>query len=533
MTIRKRLILSFMAMAAITLMLGGVLSYQLYKLSNHSRTTFEITVSAVDTARQAWDRFRNIKDYTNSVQLRLSPLEPTDVAKLFSQRYDNMTQDLVYLETLGLPAEIVTSIANSKNLADKWQRMQLKIITGDDLHSLPSDSHIASVESDLEQAMEQVVGMTIKHANNQQAEVNASVYNSMITALIMLGVVSVLSFVLAVFISTSLTRPITQLYSFMAALSEGQGDLTKRMEGKRHDELGMVAQKFNLFMETLQRMVARTLHSVNGLNMMTEHFQEKTAAIGHNVQRQKNTVAKTTQTAIDLNSFTSSIVEEAQTARNMAQKVSEQAVDSHRIVLQSTESIASLETSITNTSGSINKLAENSTRISQVINVIKEITEQTNLLALNAAIEAARAGEHGRGFAVVADEVRALASKTQDSTRDIQAIIESIHEGVTASEANMILNKEQARKCVEQNVSVRDTLVSMSEAVAEINAMNQRILKAAEQQADSTREVNADMQQLHGIAEQTHENMADIQLESRELQKTAKALTEVVQGFVV
>ncbi|WP_409522513.1 methyl-accepting chemotaxis protein [Nitrincola sp. MINF-07-Sa-05] len=533
MTIYKRLMLSFMLMATMTLVLGGILSYQLYRLGNNTHDMFEKTLSAVDTARGAWEHFRNAKDYANSVQLMIELHESAEVANIFSKRYELMLDNLSDLENNQLTSEITGSVSNSKKLAGQWRDAQLKIITGNGLSNLPSASYLQGLESALEAAMGDIVTITISHANEQQLTAKETVHDVIGMALAMLIGVSILAFTLAVFISNSLTRPIKQLHTFMTELAAGRGDLTKRMEEKGHDELGLVAQKFNQFIETLQQMVSKTLDSAKGLHNATEHFQQKTTDLSRNVEQQKNTIASTTQTAAQLRNSTNTIVGETQTASNVAQRVSEQASDSQRIVLQSMESIESLASSMTTTSGYINALTESSTRISQFVAVIKEITEQTNLLALNAAIEAARAGEYGRGFAVVAGEVRALAAKTQASTVDIQTIIESIQEDVADSVRNMNINSEQAKKCVEQNASVRDALALMAESVAEINDMNLRILKATEQQQNSTNEVDMDMQKVHSIAEQSDTDMAEMQDQSLALQKTAKSLTELVQGFAI
>jgi len=533
MTIKSRLILSFMAMIVITLMLGGGLSYQLYHLGNETNSNFDKVLSSVDTARRAWEHFRDAKDFANSVQLMIEPHDDADVANTFLGHYDMLAMELDMMEKNHLTPSITSLVKESKDLADSWRALQLRIMTGKDLETVPSSAFLVKLESSLENTIDEVVSLTIDHAHVQQGDAKAMVENVIRTALAILIGVGVLVCVLAILLSNSLTRPIQQLHLFMTDLASGRGDLTKRMTVNRRDEIGLVAEQFNRFLDTLRSMVTSVSESATGLQHATEHLQQKTAEVGFNIEQQKSIVESTTESTVQLRDSTGSIVQEAQAASDVAQTVFEQAQSSRRIVLESMEGIESLTSSIELTSGYINQLAEHGSRISRVVSVIQEISEQTNLLALNAAIEAARAGSYGRGFAVVADEVRNLAVKTQDSTNDIQSILESIQTGVSAAEKNMSVNSSQARNCVEQSVAIRDALALMSRSVAEINDMNSRILQATERQQRSTNDVGNDMQNVRGIAERSDGDMVGMRRQSMELQKTASALTEVVRGFTV
>lgn len=520
-------------MAVVTILLGGFLSYQLYQLSNKTIDSFDKTLSNVDTAHRVWDSFRNAKEYAGSIQLMIQPQESTFVAEEFAKHYESLALGLKHLKDNSLSVDIVDIVDNSSDLVVQWREEQLKVITGIGLEGIPINSQLRSLEGKVEKILESVVSRTIQGAKQRQIEAKNTVNGSIVVAVGMVIAAGLLALAFALFISASLTNPIRQLYIFMNDLAEGRGNLTKRMEQNDQDELGMMAGKFNQFLGTLQQMVGKTMGAAKMLEEATENFQQKTNDTSQNIEQQKDVIARTTQTVTELRSFTKSIVAEAHTARNMAQEVSDGATNSERIVLQSMNSIETLSSSIMTTSDHINKLAENSDKVSLVVAVIKGIAEQTNLLALNAAIEAARAGESGRGFAVVADEVRTLAVKTQESTSDIQKIIESIQQGVAISEKTMKISNEQAQLCVAENAGVRNALSEMSSSVIEINKMNLRILSATEQQQKSTAEVDTDMQQVQDMTEQSYTNMSDMRHESLELENTAKSLTQTVQGFVI
>ncbi|MFO7603668.1 MAG: PAS domain-containing methyl-accepting chemotaxis protein [Gammaproteobacteria bacterium] len=243
---------------------------------------------------------------------------------------------------------------------------------------------------------------------------------------------------------------------------------------------------------------------------------------------------RTDQIAAAINEMTSSVAEVANHASQAATAAKEAAEQSHRGAQTVTEAmgiIEGLSTDVDKAEASIQKLADDSQTIGEVLDVIKGIAEQTNLLALNAAIEAARAGEQGRGFAVVADEVRTLASRTQDSTREIQGIIEKLQGGVDHAVSEMSHVRKRATASVTQVELSAEALAEIAGAVQTINDMNAQIDSAASEQRLVVDEINANIQEISGSSHTTVSQVSSATLVGHELAKTAGDLRVMVEQF--
>jgi len=200
---------------------------------------------------------------------------------------------------------------------------------------------------------------------------------------------------------------------------------------------------------------------------------------------------------------------------------------------QNKATIEQLAREVDDASQVINQLHKDSASIGGILDVIRGIAEQTNLLALNAAIEAARAGEQGRGFAVVADEVRSLASKTQESTQEIQAMIESLQVGAEAAVSAMSKGKQQAESCVEQSDLANTALDSITAAVAQAHNVSEEISTAAHEQQQVSQEISERLESIVAIAEQTAEGANQTNISSSEVAKLAEELRLSVDAFKV
>lgn len=312
-----------------------------------------------------------------------------------------------------------------------------------------------------------------------------------------------------------------------------QGDLTTRLELQSRDEMGSIATSFNRMAERFASLVGQAMESARHVATSAEELSAVTEQTTQGVTEQQ---AETEQVATAIHEMSATIQEVARNAASAAEatrKAQQEADEGQQVVNTTIATIHRLADEIEQAVTVINELETSSGEIGGVLDVIQGIAEQTNLLALNAAIEAARAGEQGRGFAVVADEVRTLASRTQDSTQEIQAIISRLQEGAHKAVAVMEQTVEHTREGVESVGRAGKSLGGIIEAVNVINEMNTQIASAAEQQSSVSEEINQNVTNISQVSEQTAAGANQTASSSAELAQLAEQLNELIGQFKV
>jgi methyl-accepting chemotaxis protein len=317
---------------------------------------------------------------------------------------------------------------------------------------------------------------------NGQSMSNAIIGSVIIMLLCVVGIV-------AVIFRKAITQPLAKLKSTCIDLAEGEGDLTIRLDESSQDEIGQVARWYNVFLDRIQSLITELASVSHTLNNSADELNTVASQSYQGIDEQNNQIE---QLSSAITEMSASFGEVSGSANTATQQVSEARANSRSgtdIVDQSIDAISSLNKEVGTAVEVLRKLQQDSDEISNVIDVIRGIAEQTNLLALNAAIEAARAGEQGRGFAVVADEVRNLASKTQNSTEEIDQMIEQLHKGVDDAVRVSNISQESTSHCVTLISDAGTALSQIDSAMQAIDDMNHQIASAVEEQSSVSNEL--------------------------------------------
>lgn len=325
--------------------------------------------------------------------------------------------------------------------------------------------------------------------------------------------------------------PLTQLALNLQQICSGEGDLRARLNITGKTEFAWVASSFNSFVKKIAKTVDEIRITSEKLAAASHRLATITQTTQKGVERQ---LQETTLVANAMKQMTATVQEVARNAvraSEAAELAEEEAAAGKNIVNDAVNRINSLASEVENAANVIHELENDSNSIGEVLSVIQGIAEQTNLLALNAAIEAARAGEQGRGFAVVADEVRTLASRTQNSTLEIQQTIERLQDRAKQAVSVMDNGRKKAASSVEQAASAGESITSISARIDTINDMNNQIASAAEEQTAVTEEINRNISNISHVSEETALGAKTTAEACNELLELANQLRSTVGSF--
>ncbi|MET0093708.1 MAG: methyl-accepting chemotaxis protein [Sedimenticola sp.] len=337
--------------------------------------------------------------------------------------------------------------------------------------------------------------------------------------------------VLAWLSARSVTRPIHQIALAMNDIAEGEGDLTHRLDDSAADETGQLARSFNIFVEKIHQLAKHTANTTDEVIGAVNHTTETTRLISSKVLEQNRETEQVATAIAEMSATINEIAQNAVSAEDAAKHAEQGAETGKSVVSASADAIDALNSEIRSATEVIGKVESDSEAIGSVLDVIKGIADQTNLLALNAAIEAARAGEQGRGFAVVADEVRNLAIQTQNSASEIETMISHLQENVHRAVSVMKAGNTAAEHNVEQAERARQSLLEITDAIDTISAMNTRIATASEEQSAVTNDVSSSVKAISEMSEEAARSAKTSLDVTEKLGALATELQAVVHQF--
>nr|WP_029572063.1 methyl-accepting chemotaxis protein [Pseudomonas syringae] len=351
----------------------------------------------------------------------------------------------------------------------------------------------------------------------------------------MIAAATALALVLSILAAWVITRQITTPLQETLEVVErvASGDLSRNLNVDRKDELGKLQATIQRMTVSLRELVGGIRDGVTQIASAAEELSAVTEQTSAGVNSQK---VETDQVATAMHEMTATVQEVARNAEEASEAAvtaDRQARDGERVVNEAIAQIERLASAVGNSSEAMGALKQESDKIGSVLDVIKSVAEQTNLLALNAAIEAARAGEAGRGFAVVADEVRSLAQRTQKSTEEIEALIARLQNGTQQATTVMDSSRELSTSSVELTRRAGGSLESITKTVSAIQAMNQQIAAAAEEQSATAEEINRSIINVRDVSEQTSAASEETAASSVELARLGNHLQVLVSRFTV
>ena len=364
-----------------------------------------------------------------------------------------------------------------------------------------------------------------------QKELDAQGVQSTALELLLGGGSALLGLLLIWYTAFRITRPLQVLTRVMEDISLGEGDLTRRLEVQSRDEIGQLATAFNRFVERIHQSIREVSSAALGVNEVAKRVLLASNSSMSNFDEQSTRTHSVAAAINELGAAAQEIASNASNASQQASAARQQAEDGRQVVERTIQVMNELSGKISASCVNIEVLNDKTVNIGQILEVIKGISQQTNLLALNAAIEAARAGEAGRGFAVVADEVRSLAGRTQTSALEIQQMIEELQVGARDSVTTMTESQQHSEESVSIANLAGKRLGSVTQRIGEIDSVNQSVAAATEEQTAVVEALNVDITEINTLNQQGVENLHSTLQACTELERQADRLNQLVGSF--
>ncbi len=522
-TIRKKILASNGVLLIILLM---VLMYALMQLKSNQKLLIEQEESfiALQEIAGTEEQFIKLRLASTEFLILLQNNKKTERDTLFKE-LDHRFKNAAHPELKAKSPDFIQYYEQVKQAATAFindDKMQGSLLLN---QSIKTSSRILKAlkkqyhthKQDQEQIVEQV------HQSNKN--VSFSIYLLLVVMLVMGSSISL-------FLANLISSALISLRNTVESI-EKSGDLTQRAEIKSSDEVGTLAAAFNRLIDNMAMIVSEVIQKSEQVSSSAEQLSSITEQTSRGVKQQSDEILQVSTAMNQMSATVTEVASNAQHASDSAEIGNAEATNGSEVVQKTIITINDLASGVQGASSVIEKFKNDSENIGTVLDVIKNIAEQTNLLALNAAIEAARAGEQGRGFAVVADEVRTLAQRTQESTIEIENLVETLQSGAGKAVEVMQQSQVKTENTVTQAKQAGQSLDAINESVNNILQINTQIAIAAEQQAATAEEVNRNISNIQAVSEQTASGAEQTSASSKELNELGAQLRSLVGQFNV
>ena len=464
-----------------------------------------------------------VETLSNEVNYSLADIERN--IELLSETFKQTDEDL-HQDFQSYFAVVKENGQGSKSLANvKQNHIRQLEEAATNLSLAEQDTNTASSQLDKLTSLSDTLVVELRK------EVESSVSKAELWTWLGMIIATVIAIVIAFLTVQRITKPLSEINKVLDNVA--QGDMTMRLDDSNKDEFGELAKSLNRVTDNLRNLIQGIISRSTQLAAASEETSAVTVESSQAIESQRAQVEQAATATTEMSSTSQSVTQSAEDALHEIKQADNEAERVKTISSNNKLTIEQLAREVAGASQVINKLHQDSASIGGILDVIRGIAEQTNLLALNAAIEAARAGEQGRGFAVVADEVRSLASKTQESTQEIQAMIESLQSGAEEAVSVMAKGQQQADSCVEQSEQAASALEQITQAVSQAHDASEQIATAAGEQHQVSQEISESLESIVAIAEQTAEGANQTSASASEVAKLAEELRLSVEEFKV
>ena len=314
---------------------------------------------------------------------------------------------------------------------------------------------------------------------------------------------------------------------------QSSNDLTQRADAAAKDELGDLATCFNGFVESLQGLVKQVKGAASNVAAAATEISASSEELAKGLENQAGQISQCSAAVTETSQSVAEVAKKSAEAAEQARTSGKQAAEGGDVVAQTVTQIEQINAQVTTTASAIEQLRVKSEKIGQIIAVINDIADQTNLLALNAAIEAARAGEHGRGFAVVADEVRKLAERTTHATEEVSTSIRDIQVETKSAVENMNVGSQRVQEGVKMARSAGEALKAIVAGSGSVQGVVSSIAAAAEEQSAASEQISRSIEQINAVARESNQAAGQSASAATELSAQAESLQKMVAGFKV
>ena len=400
------------------------------------------------------------------------------------------------------------------------------------VHGQDTQAYMA-ISRELSQTLEAVEAAydVTRQANAMSAR--SILHHASVVGMVSLLITAIVGPMLAWLLSKQIVRPIHRTIDTLKDIAQGEGDLTQRIDETRKDELGELGHWFNQFISNIQQVVRQAVHPTNDVASAADQIAATSQQMATGMTDQAQQASQISSAVEQMSASTIEVARQSHDASENAQSAGEFATNGSSVVQQSIDGMNSISLIVNDSANAINELGKRSEQIGQIINVINDIADQTNLLALNAAIEAARAGEHGRGFAVVADEVRKLAERTTTATEEVAQSIQDIQTQTRAAVERISQGTDTVEQGVQLANQADDALKQIVNSATQVAGMIQSIASAAQQQSTSSELISQNITAINSVTQQSAEGTRQTALAAEQLSERSTQLKNLIGHFKV